>query len=216
MICSQEAMEQSYKEIKYQGSKSETSKLVDTLAAKVSKLKLKGMCYGCGRDHQKGKDRCPAKAAECHKCGKCGHFAKVCLSANSDTSSRSSQGKQSHDHQTKHHHHKDQPHCHNRSYRTNREHCGKHHSSKKVHEIQEPSNPESDWSNKCSTNSSSYSKDERYLVDQLSFVIQPIQVNQITHGSELYIDLQVPKSAICFGAKVDTGIPANIMPNQCV
>ena len=56
---------------------------------------MKGRCYGCSRDHQKGEDR--AKASACHMFGKYGHFAKVCLSTSSDTSSRSSQGKQSHD-----------------------------------------------------------------------------------------------------------------------
>ena len=41
--------------------------------------------------------------------------------------------------------------------------------------------------------------------------MEPIQVNQITCGSELYVDLQAPKLTICFEAKVDTGIQANIM-----
>ena len=147
------------------------------MSAKVSKLKLKGRFYGCSRDCQKGKDRCPTKAAECHKCGKCWYFTKVCLSASCDTSSRSSQGKHANDHQAKHHQHKHQHHPHIRSHRTNTKHYGKHHSSKKVHEIQDPSISESDFSGKCSTCSSSNSEGERYPVEQLAFVIEPIQVN---------------------------------------
>ena len=159
MVHSQKAMEQSCKEIKSQGSKSKTSKSVDAISAKVSKLKLKGKCYGCGGDHQKGKNRCPAKVDECHKCGKNGHIAKVCLIASSDTSPRSGQGKKPYDIQAKHHHHKHQHHHHNRSHRIHTKHDGKHHSSKKLHQTQEPNSSESDFSDKCSTCSSSNSED---------------------------------------------------------
>ena len=55
-------------------------------------------------------------------------------------------------------------------------------------------------------------KAERFLVDQLAFVIEPIQVSQITLGCEVFVDLQNPKAAVCFEAKVETGSQANIMP----
>uniref|UniRef100_A0AC35GBU6 Reverse transcriptase n=1 Tax=Panagrolaimus sp. PS1159 TaxID=55785 RepID=A0AC35GBU6_9BILA len=40
-------------------------------------------CSYCGGDHQRGKEKCPAKGATCNKCGKRDHFAKVCRSRNS-------------------------------------------------------------------------------------------------------------------------------------
>ena len=191
---------------------SKTRKSVDAISVKSRNLKLKRKWYWCGGDHQKGKGRCLAKAAECHECGKHGHFANVCLNASSVTSPRSSQRKQSHDHQAKNYHYKHQHHNYNRSHRTNTKHYGKHHRSKKVHEIQESSSFENDFSDKCSTCSSIDSKDERYLVDKLTFVIEPIQVNQVTCGSKVYVDLQVPKPATYFKAKLDNGVQANIMP----
>ena len=179
---------------------------------KVRKLKVKGKCFGCGRNHQKDKGRCQAKAAECHKFGKYDYFTRVCLSAISGTRSRSGQGKQSCDHQARHLHHRHQHHLNSRYHRTNTKYCGKHHGSKRVQEIQEPSSSESDFSDKCSTYLFSDTKDKRYLVDQLTFVIESIQVNQIIHGSEVYVDLQTPKTAICSEAKVDTGTKGNVMP----
>ena len=38
-------------------------------------------CRNCGRDHQLGREHCPAKNDTCNKCGKAGHWATVCLSA---------------------------------------------------------------------------------------------------------------------------------------
>ena len=65
MTCSQGDMEQSYKEIKPQGSQSkQANKLYQlyAISVKVNKLKLKGKC---GSYQEQGKDRCSAKAAEC-------------------------------------------------------------------------------------------------------------------------------------------------------
>ena len=35
-------------------------------------------CGRCGRNHASGREYCPARRAECHKCHKKGHFAQVC------------------------------------------------------------------------------------------------------------------------------------------
>lgn len=36
------------------------------------------LCKYCGRQHEYGIDACPAKGAQCLKCGKSNHFAQVC------------------------------------------------------------------------------------------------------------------------------------------
>ena len=85
----------------------------------------------------------------------------------------------------------------------------------KVHEAWESSGSQSD---SCScTSTSSDSDEERFTypeaVDQLSFIIEPIQmqVDNVTHGTEVYVDLMTA-SDVKFKARVDIGAEANILP----
>lgn len=44
-------------------------------------------CKFCGGKHEKNKQKCPACKAKCDKCGKSNHFAKVCVSGNTERNS---------------------------------------------------------------------------------------------------------------------------------
>ncbi len=45
-------------------------------------------CYNCGAEPSHPRSECPARNAECAKCGKIGHYAKVCRSKPRDLSTR--------------------------------------------------------------------------------------------------------------------------------
>ena len=76
MIQSCEVMDQRYGEMQRQIIIPSTNIYA---ALKMSELKLKDKCYGCGEDHACSKAECQDKSSECHKCGKIDNYARVCL-----------------------------------------------------------------------------------------------------------------------------------------
>ena len=156
---------------------------IDTIGAKMSKMRFKVQCYGCGDDHPKDKQWCPPRCADCHTCGKDGHFAKVYISGGEGRDIRQKGAAMPHD-----------KHC-GKSHKDRKQHMyHKCNGKKKLNEVTKGSD-----SHTGSNNSSSDSDDyEDGNIDELTFVITPINVDTLHRGSEVYLDLETAKSHVPF------------------
>ena len=129
-----------------------------------------------------------------HLC-KVGHFAKECLSEGEGADIRCKGAAKSNSKHLR------------KSHKERKQHKNcKCYGKKKFHEVHKESD-----SDRGSSSSNDY---ENANIDELTFVIDPINVDMLHRGSEVYVDLETVKTHIPFSSKVDTGAQANIMPHR--
>ena len=148
-------MDQSFNEIKSQTTNT-SERFIDVISTKMSKIRCKGKCYGCGSDHPKTSSDILPDMQSTIPLAK-----KVHLSGGGVGETRHKGAVKLHD-----------KHC-GRNHKDRKQH--KHHGKKKFHEVTKRS--DSDTGLSSSPSDSFDYEDEN--IGKLTFVIEPINVDTL-------------------------------------